>query len=313
VRPWFSVALVMLCGRSALAQEPPYFSANQLSQPARTDGFVALESSRRMFERFQTGGRVSYLNGPLSLRLAAPSETPTSTRAVDHLLLVEAAFAVRPWEALDLGVVLPWHAYQSGTGTGAVTGGRELEPTALSDIRLSAGYSLEWDEISLRPFLIAHLPTGNASQFAGEGAFHGELGFALGRSTPDFEVTLDFRTHLRESRTISLYRLSSQLRIALGGRFRLTSLTWLGLEAYLSPYLEGQPTPDAGQPAFALPAEVLASLGLELDRWLVGVGAGVGLPLGHLSSINGEKGGILAPSTPAFRTLLDIRYQFEIR
>jgi hypothetical protein len=310
VRSWTFASLVMLWGGRALAESPPYFSANQYGAPSRSDGWLGLEPTQVMREDFQSGGRISYLYSPLSIRLGAPSETPTRSHVVSDLLLVEAGMAARVVGGLDVGLVLPWHAFQAGQGLSGIGSGPPLAATALGDTRLTLGYSLEFEEWGLRPFLTGHVPTGDSANFAGEGAFHGELGVVLGRSTPEFEVALDVRAHLRESRTLGLVRLSNQLRISLGGRFRLNSLSWLGLEAYVAPSLESQPAPEGGSPALVLPSEVLATASFELDRWLIGLGLGVGLPLSHTSSITGEQGGFLAPTTPNLRTLLDARYQF---
>jgi hypothetical protein len=299
----------MLWGGQAFADAPPYFSANQFHEPSRSDGWLGLEPMRAMRENFQSGGRISYLYAPLSIRLGAPSETPTRSPVVSDLLLVEVGAAARVAKVLDVGLVVPWHAFQAGEGVSGVSGGPDLTPTALGDARLTVGYSLEFEEWGFRPFLTGHLPTGDAANFAGEGAFHGEVGVVFGRATPDSEVALEFRGLLRQPRTLSLVTLGSQLRISLGGRFRLNSLSWLGIEAFVAPILDSQPTANGLTPALVLPSEVLGTFSLELDRWLIGVGLGAGLPLSHGSSV-GAQGSFVAPATPGLRSLIDARYQF---
>jgi hypothetical protein len=271
---------------------------------------LGLEPSHAMQERLQTSARVSYLLAPLNVKLGAPSETPTRGAIVSDLLLAEAAVSAHVAGGLDLGATLVWHAYQAGSGLSGVSGGGDLAPTAFGDARLSAGYSIEFEDWALRPFAIAHLPTGDATNFAGEGSFHGELGVALGYSTPEYELGFDLRGHFREPKTLGLLLWGQQLRVALGGRFRLSPLFWLGVEGYVAPLLDSQPAPEDGQAAFYLPSELLVQGAFELDRWLVTLGVGTGLPFGHLSSIGETAGGQVAPATPALRSLLDLRYQF---
>jgi len=309
VRRWWALLGWILWAHPAFADGPAYFSANQFDLPARGEGLLGLEPSRALQDRLQTSGRVSYLLAPLNVKLGAPSDTPTRGAIVSDLFLVEAGAAVRVLRGLDVGAVLVWHAFQAGSGLSGVSSGAALAPTAFGDARLSLGYGFDFTNWSLRPFAIAHLPTGDATNFAGEGSFHAELGAALGHFSSDYELSLDVRGHFREPKTLGLFTLGQQLRVALGGRFRLGPLFWLGVEGYVAPILDSQPAPEDGQAASYIPSELLAHGSLEVDRWLITLGLGVGLPLGHLSSVNQDAGGQVAPSTPAMRSLLEVRYQ----
>lgn len=296
--------------QSALAQTTEGFASNQLAAPSRPTPFQSLEPATKMSEKYSIGVRSSYLNAPLSFALAAPSATQTVVPVVSHLWLIEGTFAVRPLDGLDLGLVVPWNAIQTGNGMSAVTGSESSLPiTAIGDPRLSVGYGLENDSLALRGFGLISLPLGSPDAFSGEGRVHGDLGVAISYLGNRFEVSLDVRGQLRAPRTLGLYHLGSGLRVAVGASYRPTPLVALSVEAYVAPSFESQPDPLYGSPAAPLPAEVLIGSQFSLDRYILGLGLGAGLPVGHRSSVS-DGGAALAPTVPALRVILDLRYQF---
>lgn len=296
--------------QSAHAQSTEGFASNQLSAPSRPSSFLGLEPATKMTESYSVGVRASYLNAPLTFALAAPSETQTAVPIVSHLWLMEGTFAIRPLDGLDLGLVVPWNTIQTGNGMGAVTGSEGLLPvTAFGDPRLSVGYALENDSLALRGFGLLSVPLGSPESLSGEGNVHGDVGVAFSYLGSDFELSLDVRGQLRAPRTLGLYRLGSGLRVAIGASYRPTPLVSLSLEGYAAPTFETQPEPLYGTPASPLPAEILVGSQFSLDRYVIGLGAGAGLPVGRRSSVS-DGGSALAPTVPAFRLVLELRYQF---
>lgn len=303
------VSLLML-SPPAWAQEAQGFAANQLHAPARPSPFWGLEPATELRDAYSIGLRSSYLNGPVQFALAAPSETATRVPVVSHLWLIEATFALRLTEGLDIGVALPWNAIQTGSGMGTVTGAAgDLSISAIGDPRLSIGYGVEAESFSVRGFGVASLPLGSKDAFSGEGNVHGDLGVALSYLGREFEFSLDLRAQLRAPRTLGLYRLGSGMRVAAGVRYHPSPLASLSLEGYLAPSFESQPSLEFERAGSPLPAELLLGGQLALDRYMLGLGLGAGLPLGSRSSLTGGAGA-LSPTVPAFRALLDFRATF---
>lgn len=296
--------------KPARAQEMQGFAANQLHAPTRPSPFWGLEPATEMRDAYSVGVRSSYLNGPVQFGLAAPSETATRVPVVSHLWLIEAMFALRLARGLDVGVALPWNAVQTGSGMATVTGAEgALSVSAIGDPRLSVGYGVESESFSLRGFGVVSVPLGSPDAFSGEGNAHGDLGVALSYLGHDFELSLDLRAQLRAPRTLGLYRLGSGMRIAAGMSYHVTPLASVSLEGYLAPSFESQSSPEYETAGASLPAELLLGGQVALDRYLLGLGLGAGLPLGRRSSLTGG-GAALSPSMPAFRALLELRAQF---
>jgi hypothetical protein len=291
------------------AQTLSGFSANQIHAQTRSADFVSLEPAFPMAQTASLGVRLSYLGAPVRFALAAPSPTATETPAVNNLLLVEAMLAVRPFENADVGLSLPWHALQAGYGNTEVAQGGEYYQSALGDPHLTVGYSIGTDVFRVRPLASLFFPLGSPSSWSGEGAFHGEAGAAAALRLAPVELSLDVRFVLREPRTVSLISLQHQLRIAFGARYFQTRKFYLAAEGVVAPILGAQPPVPDGVAAVFVPAEAIASGGVEPGPFHLSAGVGLGLPFSRTSSITGSTATVAA-GTPAMRAFVDARLLF---
>jgi OOP family OmpA-OmpF porin len=183
----FRTALVALacgvapvpCARLALATDcsgilSPCINADTLWPHAGRAHFVAVGSTETVGPGRLAFGLVSaYLSRPVVLHVSSPGAGGSDQYAVNDLVDGTFLWAYGVSDRLELDFALPVTFYQQGTGLSPVTGGYGLNDTAMRDLRFGFAYTLlqhAADGLGLAGRLEVSAPSGDRSQFAGEGA-----------------------------------------------------------------------------------------------------------------------------------------------
>ncbi|HLW45879.1 MAG TPA: hypothetical protein VKR78_06655 [Acidimicrobiales bacterium] len=145
--------------------------------PAR---FVAVGSTETTAAGQLGFGLVStYLSRPLVIKVKSPGGAGSDQYAVDDQVNGTFLWAYGVSRRLELDLALPLTFGQGGTGLTPVTGGNGLEQTAQRDLRFGVTYALvprplgtiaAADGFGLVARFEMSAPTGDRSQFAGEGS-----------------------------------------------------------------------------------------------------------------------------------------------
>jgi hypothetical protein len=305
------------CARSASIS--PCFDADALWLPAGPATFVGFGSPRTL----GVGELTLMLGASVARRpllLTAPSPHPEGREvpAVETTSTLTLGGRVGIGYGLDVGMVLPWVPYQSGTGAKGVTAQQAdgLARPVLRDPRVGIAATLlgrtQNAPFTLGTKLELALPLGNASELAGSAgptlapAFGAEL--LAGRLTLGAELG----ARLRRAVQFADVNLGSEAVVTAGAAVSLMREPALaaGVEASLRPRLVSR-SPAAVAGAFDLPAEWLAHLRFEpVRRWAFQLAGGSGIPLSRARVSNGTEAafGVTAPS---FRVLAAARYSFS--
>jgi hypothetical protein len=219
---------------------------------------------------------------------------------------------------LDVGLVLPWVPYQSGTGAEGVTAqqGDGLARPVLRDPRVGIAATLLGRTLDA-PFtfgtkLELALPLGNASALAGGAgptlapAFGAEL--LAGR----LRFGAELGARLRRAVQFADVNVGSEAFVAAGAAVSLLREPALtaGVEASLRPRLAAR-SPAAIAGAFDLPAEWLAHVRFApVPAWSFQLAGGSGIPLSSARVSSGTEAA-LGLTAPSFRLLAAARYSFS--
>jgi hypothetical protein len=252
------------------------------------------------------------------LTLNAPSSDPDGR----EIAVVEREASLIFGLGLGLGrrfellASLPTSVARAGTGVEGVTAqqGAPLPRTAVRDPRLGLAYSplAGAGPLALEARLELSLPMGDESRLAGYAgpgvlpALTGEL--ALDRVVLGAEVG----ARLGQAADFATTRHGSELFLGAGALVGVLSdgLLDVSLELWLRPSLAGAPAAgnNAGSTS-GLPAEwLLGAASGDGQAFSVFVGGGSGLPLSRERNGDGRSQAVLAPTAPAFRGLLALRY-----
>ncbi len=295
----------------AWAQSAVGFDANALPAPIAPSAFAALESASPLDARALNGGlRASLFTRPVALILPTPSDQGARANAVDAVALAELTFAAGLGRGFDGGVGVGLHAYQTGTGLSPVTGGERLAPIALTDPRITLGWSKKFNQLALRPYATVFVPLGDSRAFASDGFVRGEVGLATSYAFEGLLVELDIAARLRREVDLGYARLGPGLRVGAGALLSVLPELQVGPELILLPQFSTQPEPVTGDAGLLLPAEARLTARLVIDRWTFIASGGTGLPFSRPSGLDPNAGLVRGLTSPTFRGLLELRTTF---
>ena len=106
----------------------------------------------------------SFLSKPITLNIPSPGSGGTKTAVVRNQVTGNFLFAYGVTNRLELDLAVPVTFVQSGTGTSSITGGDDLNHTAVRDVRFGVAYALVPREGKAAPE-----KGGEASQAGGVG------------------------------------------------------------------------------------------------------------------------------------------------
>ncbi|MCA9626359.1 MAG: hypothetical protein KC766_01780 [Myxococcales bacterium] len=258
-----------------------------------------------------------YAYKPLLLEVPSPDPDGREIRVVHHRIGTTLGARYSPVSGVEVGLSLPFVAYQTGAGTSAVTD-RSADPiprSALGDPRLEARYRLtdgDYGSFDAGAFIL--FPLGNQSAHAGEPSFviAPELiwGGRLGR------LSMGGGLGVRLRKTVDLGNASygSQLSLQLALDLEIVE-RWLSLATeaqVLSGFVAREVQVDADTRTRHLerPAEWLAGVRSEpLERLQLAIMAGTALPFGSETTRTHSET-FASLSAARFHGLLDARYRF---
>jgi OOP family OmpA-OmpF porin len=258
----------------------------------------------------------SLLEHPLSLEVEGPEaggrELALVERAIDqHLLL---AFRVSP--RLELGLATSTVLRQSGDGPGAIRSqsASSLPATAVRDPRLGLGFTLiDAPGAALSVRADVALPFGDRDAYASAGALTAAPSAAGCVEFGRVAFGAELGARLRPSVELGNVRQGSQLYAALGLSIALIPEFRLAAELFALPGLVDSTSARArelGLGVRSLPAEWLASARWSpLPAFSATLAGGSGLPLSTERG-NATSERFLAPTSPAFRALIDLGYSY---
>ncbi|MCL2777861.1 MAG: hypothetical protein FWD73_07645 [Polyangiaceae bacterium] len=129
----------------------------------------------------------SFQSKPITLDIASPGAGGTKTAVVRNQVTGNFLFAYGVTNRLELDLAVPVTFIQSGTGTSSITGGDNLNDTAVRDVRFGVAYALvprariapekavdgsamgnAWPAWSLTARFQMSAPTSDLASFAGE-------------------------------------------------------------------------------------------------------------------------------------------------
>jgi len=239
---------------------------------------------------------------------SVPSPAPEGYQSalVNGAILTELAFAVGLGAGFDAGLALGVHLYQWGPGVGPLTGGQTgVESFGAIDPKVEVGLAISEGKVHVRPFAALTLPWGTARAFAGENKVGVEGGASVGGYSDLLiwaaEVALLYRPPVEFSATT----WGSQLRFGAALHILLTEDVALGPELSVNPVLARQ----QGDTDFLMPAEILATCTLKLQRFKLKAALGTGLPLSHRKQ-NDAGVWFRGPTSPLLRLGFDASTQF---
>jgi OOP family OmpA-OmpF porin len=160
----------------------PCINADTLWSHAGPARFVAVGSTETVRrERLGFGLASTYLSRPIVIHVRSPGGAGSDQYAVNDLANGTFLWAYGVSDRLELDLALPLTYGQGGTGLAPVTGGAGLNDTAARDMRFGFAYALlsrprgaaasgEPDGPGVAARFEVSAPTGDRSQFAGEGA-----------------------------------------------------------------------------------------------------------------------------------------------
>lgn len=291
----------------ATAQSTEGLDLNGIPRPIAPSPFYALRGFGVQDVHFiDLGARLSGVQKPLVASVPSPAPEGYPSAIVSGALLTELAFAAGLGAGFDAGLALGVHLYQWGPGVGPLTGGQTgVERFGAIDPKVEVGFTTSGGKIKLRPFAALTLPWGTAQAFAGENKVRFEGGTTIGGSSDlviwGAEVAFLYRSPLEFSATT----WGSQLRFGAALHFRLTEKIALGPELSINPVLQSQ----QGGTGSLIPAEILATYAMDLQRLTLKAALGTGLPLSHRTQ-NGQGEWFRGPTSPLVRLGVDVAARF---
>jgi OmpA-OmpF porin, OOP family len=264
----------------------------------------------------------TYLSRPIILTVPSPSPlSPTKEYAINDQVNGSFLWAYGVTKRLEMDLALPVTFGQGGTGSGPVSGGPSLHDTAMRDLRLGLAYALipnarvaptlTTNEFALTARFEGVLPTGDRSQFAGEGAFVWAPSIAASYRVTRFLFGAEVGARIRKTAEIIGARVGSQASIAVGAGYEVLDhehLTVLAEARALPTFTEQNgveatanglvSTPNGSHIA---PAEWMLSVRtspVKSGDFAIQAGGGGSIPLSSDEAI----------TNPRFRFTLSLRY-----
>ena len=264
----------------------------------------------------------TYLSRPIELTVPSPSPSnPTKEPAIDNQANGTFLWAYGVTKRLELDLALPVTFGQGGTGAGPVTGGPSLHDTAVRDLRFGFAYALipnarvaptaTTNEFALTARFEGVAPSGDRSQFAGEGWFVWAPSVAASYRMHRFLFGAEVGARIRKTAEILGARVGSQASVALGAGYEVLErerLTVLAEARALPTFAEQNgitssesglvSTPDGKHIA---PAEWMVSVRtspVNSGDFAIQAGGGGSIPLTTDDAI----------TNPRFRFTLSLRY-----
>lgn len=275
-------------GRAAAA---PLFDAQNFRPSSTSNGYLNVDSP---FVAGHFGGYaglfLSYAKDPLVLR-DANGNIAAGGRVIEHQLGMTLVGAFSLFRRAELGVTLPFVAYQATDGTFVPSG--KVAAGAVGDLTVDFKV-LAWRrafsqrrQIGFAILGGVNIPSGKTEAFAGQGGFGAHLRLLLGYMAPRGSVTFSFGANLRESRTFYDLNIGHQITLALAGHVNIVKgLDVLGeLVTAIGVGLPKGTSLQAGE----APLELLAGLRYRTKIGLAptlaaggGLGQGYGTPVGRV-------------------------------
>ncbi len=217
-------SLLLLCAATTGAHAQDGY-ANQLfePQPAQGRAILGLGTSHALLQgEFSLGLFAHYEDDPMTL-VNPDDHAQVLSRLIDSRLTTEVLGAVGLLEWLQLGVALPIIVSQSGDDLAPVGRGGESVGSALGDLRVVPQFTILGGEegFGLHVSVVLSLPTGDAANFAGDGAVRIRPVLGLGYAASGYRVGFEAGYEIRSERRASSYVSDDMLRWALGGRIPL--------------------------------------------------------------------------------------------
>ena len=174
----------------------------------------------------------SYLSRPIKVNVASPGPGGSELAAVDNQVNANFLFAYGVTERLQLDFGMPVTFWESGAGTGPITGGKDLADTANRDLRFGMAFAIVpraridgWQAaeeggpgkawaLTARMTVVA--PTGDQSEFAGERAAVFVPGLALDYRIKRFYFGAELGARVRPVAEFAGARIGTQIVTALG-------------------------------------------------------------------------------------------------
>jgi hypothetical protein len=271
---------------------------------------------------------VSYLSRPVVLEALAPDPSGRSVLVVDDVVDASLSAAYSPAPHLDLGLVLPFALYRSGTGLSGVTsqGGPSVAPTVFRDLRIGASHDLLLGGraagglgFSAVSRLELALPTGDETAFAGDRSpvLAPGIVFGIDDGLTRFEAMGGAR--LREPVDIGGATIGSQIVASVGISVEAIPHDVLSasIEAWALPnFLSTKRTLPDGSVVTSgaqVPAEWLASVTTKLSSVTLAAGGGTAIPLSSETRVDPQGAEstehFAAVGTPRFRVFLTARWE----
>jgi hypothetical protein len=299
----------------------PCFESDALRVPAahaRFGGIASPQIVRAGQAAFSLSS--SLVLRPLVLNAPSPAAEGREIPVVERELGLIVGVGVGLGHELEFLASMPASTARQGSGIEGVTSqrGEPLARAAVRDPRLGLAWSplppRAARALAVETRLEASLPFGDEAWFAGYAgpallpAVSGEL--TLGR----FVLALELGARLGEAVDFATTTQGSELFIGSGLALSILERGLLdaSVELWLRPGLSGQPdNPRYAGVTSGMAAEWLLGLrSSDDDAFSIFAGGGTGLPLAQ-ETIDGASQSVFAPTAPAFRGLLALRYAPE--
>jgi outer membrane protein OmpA-like peptidoglycan-associated protein len=283
MRAWLAASLASLLGLFAAGTTRAEGIDAQNFKPAfsRT-GFFTLDGPRVLDHlqpnvglTFDYGSELLVARDPVS-GAVVPGGTLVDSRLSGHLTL-----ALGLGERAELGARLPMVLYQDGSLEG-IGGSGSPSATVLGDLAVGGKVRLlgprGWGEgFRLAASLMASLPTGSDTAFAGSGTFAGRPGLVAGVDYGPFSAALNLGYLVRGESKLAGLSVNDQIEGGLAAALAVApDMLWLLAEAWGRKGVQG----DTGESG--TPVEVNGGLRLAIaGPWMAQVGVGAGLSQGY--------------------------------
>jgi hypothetical protein len=163
------------------------------------------------------GLATTYLSRPIVLHVPSPGGPGTDQPVADNQVDSSFLWSYGVSDRLEVDLVLPLTVVQNGSGLAPITGGPELEHTAVRDMRFGVAYAL----LQPGPFGLAarfemSAPTGDRDELAGERSAVAIPGLAADYRHGPFLAAVEVSSRLRPATSLLGASVGSQFVPAAG-------------------------------------------------------------------------------------------------